>query len=260
MDILFADLDGTIIRSARTKRVGDIVIEYKDGAEISCISEECAALLPKLNFIPVTTRSVEQYKRISFPFGFSPKYAIIDNGGGLLVDGEVQPDHAKWAAGITHKCVGELARCRELLENDPDRSFEIRMVDGLFLFTKSDAPERTEERLGAPQDCEFYCTGAKVYVIPRRLNKGEGAWRLLRRFNKDGSFSGRVICAGDSEMDIPLLNIADIAIFPEDMAQKDIRCAVRLTSKREGFCEFVVKTAAEIMGIPIEKERSDGIL
>lgn len=246
MDILFADLDGTIIRSARTKRAGDIVIEYKDGAEISCISEECAALLPKLNFIPVTTRSVEQYKRISFPYGFSPKYAITDNGGNLLIDGEVQPDSAEWAAGITHKCVSELSRCRELLENDPDRGFEIRMVDGLFLFTKSGAPERTKERLGAMRDCEFYCTGAKVYVIPRRLNKREGALRLLRRF-RDGGFSGRVICAGDSEMDIPLLNIADIALCPSDMA-REVKNA--LTSEREGFCEFAVKTAAEIMGIP----------
>ena len=245
MDILFADLDGTVIRSARTKREGDIVIEYKDGAEISCISAESAALLAKINLIPVTSRSVEQYNRIKFPLGFSPKYAITDNGGNLLIDGVIQPDSAEWAMGITRECEAELSRCRESLENDPDRSFEIRMVDELFLFTKSGAPEKTNERLGALQDCEFYRTGAKVYVIPRRLNKGEGALRLLKRFAGAG-FDGRIICAGDSKMDIPLLNIADIALCPSDMAG-EVRNA--LTSEREGFCEFVVKTAAEIMGI-----------
>lgn len=243
MDILFADLDGTVIRSARTKRAGDIVIEYKDGAEISCISEECAALLPRINFIPVTSRGVEQYRRIKFPFGFSPKNAITDNGGNLLIDGEIQSDHAEWAMRITRECEAELSRCRELLENDPNRSFEIRMVDGLFLFTKSGAPEKTKERLGALRDCEFYCTGAKVYVIPRRLNKGESALRLLKRL---AGFDGRIICAGDSKMDIPLLNIADIALCPEDMAG-EVRNAH--TCEREGFCEFVVKTAAYIMGV-----------
>lgn len=248
MDILFADLDGTIIRSARTKRAGDIVIEYKDKAEISCISPKSAGLLPKINLIPVTSRSIEQYKRITLPYGFSPKYAVTDNGGNLLIDGEPLRSHSEWAEKITHRCAKELARCRELLESDPDRCFEIRMVDGLFLFTKSGSPERTEERLGALRDCEFFRTGAKVYVIPKRLNKGDGALRLLKRF-RDKSFSGRVICAGDSIMDIPLLNIADIAIFPEDLAQNDIKCAVKLTSRREELCEFVVKTAAEIMGI-----------
>lgn len=245
MDILFADLDGTVIRSARTKRAGDIVIEYKDGAEISCISEECAALLPRINFIPVTSRSVEQYRRIKFPFGFSPRYAITDNGGNLLIDGEIQPDHAEWAMRITRECEAELSRCRGLLESDPDRSFEIRMVDGLFLFTKSGDPEKTSERLGALQDCEFYRTGAKVCIIPRRLNKGKGALRLLKRL---AGFDGRIICAGDSKMDIPMLNIADIALCPEDMAGEVMNAH---TCEREGFCEFVVKTAADIMKIGI---------
>ena len=242
---LFADLDGTIIRSARTKHAGDITVEYKDGAEISCISEKSAALLPKLNFIPVTSRSVEQYKRIKFPFGFSPKFAITDNGGNLLIDGEIQPDWADWSAEIMRSCAKELEHCRKLLESDPDRSFEIRMVDGLFLFTKSGCPENTEKRISVLSECVFYRTGEKVYVIPRRLNKGYGAMRLLRKLgNKDG-----IICAGDSEMDIPLLNIADIAVFPDSLPADRIKCPVKRTSGRDGFCEYTVEAAAEIMGI-----------
>lgn len=242
---MFADLDGTIIRSARTKRAGDITVEYKNGAEISCISEKSAALLPKLNIIPVTSRSVEQYKRISFPFGFSPKFAITDNGGNLLIDGEIQPDWAERSAEITQSCAKELVRCRELLKSDPYRNFEVRMVDSLFLFSKSRCPEKTGERLGRLLECDFYHTGEKVYVIPRRLNKGEGALRLLRSLgSKDG-----IICAGDSEMDIPLLNIADIAIFPDSLPADRIKCPVKRSSGRESFCEYTVEAAAEIMGV-----------
>lgn len=245
MTYFFADLDGTVIRSARTKRAGDITVEYKDGAAISCISEKSAALLPKINFIPVTSRSAEQYRRIKFPFGFSPKYAITDNGGNLLVDGEVQPDRAKMSAEITRSCAEELKRCEKLLESDPDRSFEIRTVDGLFLFTKSRRPEKTEERLGGLSDCDFYRTGEKVYVIPKGINKGESAVRLLGRLGDND----KIICAGDSEMDIPLLNIADIAVFPDSLSANGISCPDKRMGSRESFCEFAVKTAAEIMGI-----------
>lgn len=63
--LIFTDLDGTLIFSAAKKQPGDIVCEYKDGAEISCITARQAELLPRLaGVIPVTTRSVEQYRRI----------------------------------------------------------------------------------------------------------------------------------------------------------------------------------------------------
>ena len=88
-NVLFSDLDGTLIFSTNRKKVGDIVIELKDGADISCITARQAELLPEIrNIIPVTTRSVEQYRRIEFPEGFAPEYALCDNGGTLLVTGE----------------------------------------------------------------------------------------------------------------------------------------------------------------------------
>ena len=45
---LFSDLDGTLIFSAARKQVGDIVIERKDGREISCITARQMELFPKL--------------------------------------------------------------------------------------------------------------------------------------------------------------------------------------------------------------------
>lgn len=93
--LIFSDLDGTLIFSASRKQPGDIVCEYKDNREISCITKRQAELLPGLAIIPVTTRSIEQYRRIRFPEGFSPEYALTDNGGTLLVNGVPDPEWAR---------------------------------------------------------------------------------------------------------------------------------------------------------------------
>ncbi|MFR0871963.1 MAG: hypothetical protein ACLSG5_11605 [Oscillospiraceae bacterium] len=116
--LIFSDLDGTLIFSASRKQPGDIVCEYKDNREISCITKRQAELLPGLEIIPVTTRSIEQYRRIRFPEGFSPEYALTDNGGTLLVNGVPDPDTGQDAqCGWCRKLQG-LERCRSVMEQD----------------------------------------------------------------------------------------------------------------------------------------------
>lgn len=238
--IFFTDLDGTVIRSASKKRAGDIVVEYKDGYEITCISSESAEILADLSdsVIPVTSRSIEQYKRINIP-GFMPKYALVSNGGNLLINGVPDKDWSKRSSGIAEKRSEDLTACRKLLEKDSDRSFEIRLVDGLFLFTKSNAPEVTlqylNERLGTMIGLDLYNTGAKIYAIPKELNKGAAVIRLVEKL---GDYEEKIVCAGDSVMDIPMLECADTAVYPDNMGL-DL-CG--FTCEREGFCEFTVNT------------------
>ena len=235
--LIFSDIDGTLIFSAAKKRPEDIVCEYKDGVEISCITPRQAELFPKLNgVIPVTTRSIEQYLRINFPSGFSPKYALVDNGGTLLIDGKPERDWTENSLGIVEKCAAELARCRRAMESDAHRSFEIRLVDGMFLFTKSDSPERSLELLKAVagEQVECFAVGAKVYAIPSEINKGGAAKRLGERILP----SSTTICAGDSTMDISLLRIADTAVFPEDLREL-VSAPNRVVFPRERFCEQV---------------------
>lgn len=239
--MFFTDLDGTIIRSASRKRAGDIVVEYKDGCEITCISSGSAEVLAGLDrIVPVTSRSIEQYKRINIP-GFMPRYAIVDNGGNLLIDGIPDKDWAEWSNEITKKHCAELTECRRLLEEDPDRSFEVRLVDGLFLFTKSDKPERTLERLSAADvGLDLYNTGAKVYAIPKELNKGAAVKRLVDVLGRRGE---RIVCAGDSVMDVSMLKCADIAVYSDDMGLE----LNGFSCPRRELCEFVVKKAAELL-------------
>lgn len=241
--ILFSDLDGTLIFSAKRKRVGDIVIEQKNGEPISCITARQAELFPGLqNVIPVTTRSVEQYKRIDFErFGFSPEYALCDNGGTLLINGAPDAEWSRWSRSVFEECSDELSLFRQRLERDPRRSFEVRLVDGLFLFTKSSEPSETLGSLGEGKSCECFFTGQKVYVIPKRLNKGAAVKRLAERLGLSG-----FAAAGDSLMDISLLNAASIAVFTEDISEAVVTAREKHSRPREGFSEFVSEYADKL--------------
>lgn len=240
--IFFTDLDGTLIRSAAKKHAGDIVVEYKDSMEITCISSKSAEILAKLdNVIPVTSRSIEQYKRIDIP-GLKPKYALVDNGGNLLIDGVPDKSWAEWSGCIAEKHREEFSICRKLLENDPDRSFEVRLVDGLFLFTKSNSSENTLKRLSeAVAGLDLYSTGVKVYAIPKEFDKGAAVQRLINVLGRRGE---EIVCAGDSVMDISMLKCADIALYPDDIGLE----LNSFSCSREGLCDFVVEKILEITG------------
>ena len=100
-----------------------------------------------------------------------------------------------------------------MLEHDPNRTLDVRRVDGLFVFTKSADVPRTLARLRDALDLthvELFENGVKVYVVPRVLNKGTGVRRLRERFPE-----ARVFAAGDSLFDLPLLAAADTAFCPD---------------------------------------------
>lgn len=236
--LIFSDLDGTLIFSAERKQDGDIVVERKDGREISCITPRQAELLPRLRIIPVTTRSIEQYKRICIR-GFCPKYALVDNGGTLLINGIPDPEWTRASMKAVHACSSELSECRKILERDENRIFEIRMVDEMFLFTKSAQPQMTLRALEAVSGGNIQCcsTGQKVYAVPRGISKGTAAKRLAERLSPNAA----IVCAGDSKMDIPLLNIADIAVFPDDIDSGEITAKATVTAARERFSQTVTE-------------------
>lgn len=90
--ILFAcDLDNTLIHSYKKKYADDICVEIYNGNEQSFISARTKNLLKeiaeKIIFVPITTRSVEQYKRIFWFENFSPSFAVTTNGAKFFCNG-----------------------------------------------------------------------------------------------------------------------------------------------------------------------------
>ncbi|MDD5937103.1 MAG: HAD hydrolase family protein [Clostridiales bacterium] len=218
--ILFnSDLDNTLIYSYK-REIGDdkCCVEIYQEREISFMTKTSYQLLQKVNkgvcFVPTTTRTVEQYERIDLGIG-TPKYALVCNGGKLLVDGVNDESWYQESRERIQECDEVMQQAIRILECDPHRTFEIRYIDQLFIFTKSDAPDDSIAYLKSNLDMskvDVFKTGIKVYVTPKMLTKGNAVLRLKEKLKSE-----KVIAAGDSEFDLSMLQVADIAFAPVEL-------------------------------------------
>lgn len=213
--IFLSDLDRTLIFSY--KRLGDenLCVETKDGKKLSYMTMRSAELFEELSkkvtFIPITTRSKEQYERITFPKGFKPQYAIIDNGANLLVNGTPEPAWRKWSRNCFEAALPELNAAGDFLKNEEKTYFEIRMVDDSFLFTKCYDSDEVMSRMAEvikPAVTDIFTNGDKLYVIPKEISKHNALERLRTLMKGE-----KIIAAGDSLFDEEMLSRADIAII-----------------------------------------------
>lgn len=215
--IFASDLDNTLLYPGREQLLEDrVCVERYQGREISFMSLKSHGLLSRVNkqvcFVPTTTRSLEQYRRISFHEAWIPQYALVCNGGMLLKDNRVDREWYEESLKIISGCLEELRLAAALLERDEYRSFEIRSVGGLFLFTKSRQPQRTAAMLleGLNEELiQVFQNGSKIYAVPKTLNKGAAVQRLFKQLK--GEY---LIAAGDSALDIPMLEAADLSFWP----------------------------------------------
>ncbi|MCI5995373.1 MAG: HAD hydrolase family protein [Blautia sp.] len=219
MMVFHSDLDNTMIYSYKHD-IGNEkrCVEIYQGREISYVTDRTHELLRQVQdrvlFVPTTTRTTEQYRRIDL--GIGPiRYALTCNGGELLVDGQEDETWYQESLVQIRESRDELARAEKLLEEDLRRSLEVRNIRGLFLFTKSEQPMESVAILRQGLNTglvDVFSNGTKVYVVPVRLNKGTAVRRFRKKIAADG-----VIAAGDSEFDLPMLAQADIGFAPEGL-------------------------------------------
>ncbi|MEW9530166.1 HAD family hydrolase [Microbispora sp. NPDC049125] len=225
--VVCADLDRTLIYSqsalALTGPDADaprlLCVEVYQGKPLSFVTERAAAGLEALAagcvLVPATTRTPEQYARVHLP-GKAPEYAICANGGHLLVDGVDDPG---WAATVRERLASgaDLAAVREHLERVLDGRFDarLRIAADLFCYAVLD---RAAVPAGWVEDLTGWCAergwtvsmqGRKLYCLPVMLTKAAAAAEVARRAG-----AGAMVAAGDSILDIPMLEIADQAIRP----------------------------------------------
>lgn len=221
MRIFASDLDNTLIYSYRRFIGEDIVlVERYEGREVSFMTKRSHEMLDQIyhsmTFIPVSTRSVQQYRRIQFHEKWEPSLALVSNGGTLLVNGQEDKGWKSESLALIKPAQEQLKIAALLLEQDEARALDVRMVDDLFVFTKSnnvpDTITRLKNKLDSSQ-VKVWKNGNKVYVIPNALNKGEAIRRLKEKFQVD-----YVASAGDSLFDISLLQQADLAFYPSKLS------------------------------------------
>lgn len=226
MKILFtSDLDRTLIFSERLKLPNTSYqsVEKNDDNNISYISTTTYASLVKLHtlldFVPVTTRSLQQYTRLNlFQENIKPKIAIVANGGVILRNGNIDE---VWQQHITKK-MSELP----LLYNQLQAHFaaiftapfvlRIHEVDSVFFTLIVNAEQLPLKELHMFQleleryEWTCYLQGRKLYVLPCFLTKGAAVQYIKSQHKYDWH-----VAAGDSRMDLSMLELADTCYIPQ---------------------------------------------
>lgn len=257
MTVFFTDLDNTLIYSYHHS-IGQekFCVEIYQGREVSFVTEKTWELLKQVRqktlFIPVTTRTQEQYGRIDLKIE-TPGYALVCNGGVLLKEGKEVEEWYQESLALIGDSRDVIESAQLLMEQDENRSFEVRNIRDLFLFTKSSAPHESAEYLRERLDTELvgiYQNGVKVYVVPRRLNKGQAAKRFLERLRRTGRAAELVLAAGDSEFDIPMLELAGLAFAPESLKRTHrLPENVAVGQEERVFSEFVLEQVIGTLNI-----------
>lgn len=230
--LLTSDLDRTLIFSKRT-RLQDVAyrcIEKLDGEDMSYMSNQTIETLHFLKniieFVPVTTRSLVQYNRITiFKEEIKPLYAVTSNGGKILVNGQLD---LSWQQHIAQRMNALMLRHEDVPINyknylqDPS-ILRTHNVEDLFYVSIID--ERVFEYalfLDLQQqlikfDWSCYLQGRKLYILPSFLTKGAA----VEYIKNQGSYDWHA-AAGDSQLDLSMLEIADEYFIPQhaELAQK----------------------------------------
>lgn len=228
VSLVASDLDRTLIYSpaalqlpmpdAQAPRL--LCVEVHEGKPLSFMTEKAAGLLGELGrtavFVPATTRTRKQYRRIHLP-GPEPRFAICANGGHLLVDGVSDRDWQRTvAASLAAECASLAeVRAHMLAVADPAWLLKERVAEDLFAYVvveRSLLPEDWTEELAAwagPRGWTVSLQGRKVYAVPKPLTKSAAVREVVRRTGAE-----HVLAAGDSLLDADLLMAAGHAWRP----------------------------------------------
>ncbi|MFY4775275.1 HAD family hydrolase [Metabacillus sp. RGM 3146] len=226
--MLFAsDLDQTLIYSRKSFR-GEIaetdiqLIETLEGKEISFMTNKAINLLKEVAasfvFVPVTTRTVEQYQRISiFQETIIPRFAITSNGGNILENGRADEEwNRKLKDLMDTQCapIEEIAAGFDKLASE-EWVIKKRNAESLFLYyiiERSKIPPKELAKFTSwleKQGWTYSLQGRKLYFVPRPVNKWNALLHVCERLNSE-----KVITAGDSLLDLCMLEGAHHAFCP----------------------------------------------
>lgn len=226
--LVASDLDRTLIYSspAALKLADPEVavppmrcVEMYRGNPLSFLTEQAIELLTQVTalatFVPCTTRTPEQYRRVELPIP-KPRYAITTNGGHLLVDGESDPS---WEQHVRQRLL-ECASLREmradlLAATGPEWLVKERVAEDMFFYLvvrRDRLPGdwvRQVTDWARSRGWTVSLQGRKMYFVPAPLTK-TAALREIRR--RTGARA--CLAAGDSLLDADLLRDADLGFRP----------------------------------------------
>ena len=228
--IYASDLDKTLIYSSKSmlplsisEQQSLVEVERKDGEPLTYMTAPAIELLKQVSqqamFIPVTTRTLEQFHRIElFQTEIKPKYAITSNGGNILTDGEIDQGWEKAISiEIGEKCLPMeqvLARFKTI--SSPEWVFSGRVADDYFYYCIIDNKKLPVDEILKfknwldNQGWHLSLQGRKLYFAPRPVDK----WRAIDYIKQITGDAGPVVTSGDSLLDYEMLKNADYGYCP----------------------------------------------
>lgn len=208
-----SDLDGTVIYSGGRANPDMIKVEnmeYYSTYMNADFYKNMERYNKEIPFVPLTTRSMEEYSRIHF--SIAPEYAMVGNGAVLLHNGELVPEWHQKSLELIAESKEEMQAVYNLCSENRIKLEinSLRFVESAFLFIKSQSGEDTvkfiKEHVNL-RTTSLYWHRAKCYLIPRNLEKGTALLRFKEQFGIDF-----VMAAGDSDIDTSALNAADMIV------------------------------------------------
>ena len=246
MSIFFTDLDNTMIYSHHREIVKPkIVVEHLDGKEQSFMTEFAYDFLSStdwLEVVPVTTRTKQQYDRIECSERLRFKYAIVCNGGKLLVDGKEDLEWSGKTDALVRDNYESLEKTTELL-SEICCSEIIHRPERYMSYVKCSDPEGVYKEISKsldPNRVNVQRDGRKVYLFANGISKGEAIERFIRKRK-----AGTILSAGDNLMDVSMLNNADFAFVNKTITDL-ITCKNRITIEETPFSDGICRCIAEM--------------
>ncbi len=231
--IFGSDLDQTLIYSINflnkhyTSPIGTIagklsIIEYYQGKPLTYIHNDVITLLKTLDyhdlFVPVTTRTEEQYKRIDFSkLGINPTYAITTNGAKVLKHGKIDNNWQEFIHEQLRKISLKPKEINDLIKATFPQEVikKIRVAENTFTYCVLFRDKLQDRQLKAinrffnANEWNLSLQGTKLYFMPKVLCKATAMTYICEQLKID-----HYIAAGDSLLDLPLLTKAKEGYIP----------------------------------------------
>ncbi|MFW0788083.1 HAD family hydrolase [Gordonia sp. CPCC 205333] len=207
-------------------------VEIYDDAPLSYMTrravDQLTALAASAVVVPTTTRTPEQYNRISLPGG-PYRFAVTSNGGAILVNGVRD---RLWDSHISEQVATVGTSLADILAALTERVpvahpvdgwvRKVRVADDLFCYLVVEPSRQPVEFLPAWQELcaasgwSASQQGRKIYTMPLAVTKSAAIGEVRRRLVADGTLSAShtLLAAGDGWLDNDLLLAADAAIRP----------------------------------------------
>jgi len=229
MTILFAsDLDRTLIYSKNSR---GLEVSEQDFAAVEWVDEKPTAFMTQkglqlfqhiastITFLPVTTRTADQYNRITGLFNAAdkPKYAIVSNGAVILEDGKPLTEWSDKVIAQMQQNRTSIEHVLPQLDAYTKNKFVLKVMQAeswfvyLIIDEQAFSVEEFEKlsQIFYQQGFTLSHQGRKVYIMPTCINKSTAL-----QFIKERIDANTVIAAGDSMLDFDMVLNATHGFIP----------------------------------------------